>query len=76
MRNLRCVSEALRIKEKVAREAHKFKGFLRFKELKSESLYAEINPDNDILFILAKHFQKRLKEFILVKNYILPMKKR
>ncbi len=63
MRNLRCVSEALRIKEKVAREAHKFKGFLRFKELKSESLYAEINPDNDILFILAKHFQKRLKEF-------------
>ena len=61
MRNLKCVSEALRISNYVQREAHKFKGFLRFKELDSEVLYGEINPTNNILGLISIHFQDRLK---------------
>ena len=69
MRNLKCVNEALNIQKRVSREAHKWKGFLRFKETKNHFLYAEFNADNNILGILAKHFQKRLpKEYWLIKD--------
>ncbi len=69
MRNLKCVSEALRISSKVSRENHRFKGFTRFKELKNHVLYAEINPDNDILELLAWHFTKRLaNENFIIKD--------
>ena len=69
MRNLKCVSEVLRISKKVKNEAHKMKGFTRFKELKNNVLYAEINPDNDILFPLSIHFKRRLSnEYWLIKD--------
>lgn len=68
-RNLKCVSEVLRISGYVRREAHKMKGFLRFKELEGNVLYAEIEPTNDILFLLSCHFAKRLKnEFWIIKD--------
>ncbi len=69
MRNLKSVSKALQIEKYVGRENHKFKGFLRFKELENNCLYAEINPENDILFILTKHFQRRLNsEYFIIKD--------
>lgn len=69
MRNLKCVSEVLRISKQVGNEAHRFKGFLRFKELKNHVLYATIAPDNNILEIISCHFQKRLKnEYWLIKD--------
>ncbi len=69
MRNLKCVSETLRISEKIGRECHKFKGFTRFKELKNKVLYAEINPDNNILYLLSIHFKKRLSnEYWCIKD--------
>lgn len=68
-RNLKCVSEALRISEYVSHEAHKMKGFLRFKELNGNILYAEMAPSNDILFLVSCHFLKRLKnEFWIIKD--------
>jgi len=69
MRNLKCVSECLRISQYVKRENHKFKGFVRFKELDNEFLYSEIEPENNILFLLSTHFKSRLKnECFIIKD--------
>jgi len=69
MRNLKCVSEALRISQYVSRENHKYKGFVRFRELKNNVLYAEIEPNNNILDILSNHFKNRLKnEYWIIKD--------
>lgn len=69
MRNLKCVNESLKISKYVQHEAHKYKGFVRFKELKNNILYAEIEPTNDILYIISKHFELRLKkEYWIIKD--------
>ena len=69
MRNLKCVCEALKIVKYVKNEAHKYKGFVRFKELENNILYAEIEPTNDILYIISKHFELRLKnEYWIIKD--------
>lgn len=69
MRNFKTVSKVLEIAKYVSRENHKIKGFLRFKELKNGILYAEMSPENNIIFILSSHFQKRLKnEFWVIKD--------
>lgn len=60
-RNLNCVNKALNLRNYVLGEAHKMKGFLRFKETKNNFLYAEMSPTNNIIEIIASHFQKRLK---------------
>ena len=69
MRNLKCVSESIKISKYVTSENHKYKGFVRFKEMKNKVLYAEIEPVNDILFKLSRHFSKRLKnEYWIIKD--------
>lgn len=69
MRNLKCVHEVLKISEYVIHENHKFKGFTRFKEINNHILYAEIEPVNNILELLSRHFQKRLKnEYWIIKD--------
>ena len=69
MRNLNGVASALRISQYVSRENHKMKGFLRFKELSNNILYAEMSPENDILFLLSRHFQARLRnEYWIIKD--------
>ncbi|MDE6141967.1 MAG: TIGR03915 family putative DNA repair protein, partial [Bacilli bacterium] len=60
-RDLKCVSEVLRISQYVMHEGHKMKGFLRFKELENKVLYAEMEPTNDVIILVSGHFQKRLK---------------
>lgn len=68
-RDLKCVSEALRISDYVSHETHKYKGFVRFKELENKVLYAEIEPVNNILFLVSNHFAKRLKnEYWIIKD--------
>lgn len=68
-RNLRCVNMAIDISNYVGREAHKLKGFLRFKLLKNNFYYGEINPTNNVISILSNHFKKRLKnEYWLIKD--------
>jgi len=69
MRNLNCVNKALKIFKNVSRENHRFKGFVRFRELNNKILYAEIEPENNILYILSNHFKKRLKnEYFIIKD--------
>lgn len=60
MRNLICVDKVLKISSYVSHENHKYKGFVRFKILQNNILYASIAPKNNILVILSKHFAKRL----------------
>lgn len=68
-RNLKCVREALKISHHVSSEAHKLKGFTRFKMIKGKFLYAEISPDNNILELLSLHFKKRLpNELWIIKD--------
>ncbi len=47
------------IQKKVTYEAHVFKGFIRFKSINNLFLYSSIEPDNDILELIANHFMKR-----------------
>lgn len=69
MRKLKCVNSALKISQFVSRENHKYKGFLRFRELFNNILYAEIEPKNNILEILGKHFKQRLRnEYWIIKD--------
>ena len=71
MRNLKCVSEALRISKFVKHESHKFKGFVRFKELEKNILYAEIEPTNNIIYLISEHFKTRLKnEYWIIKDNV------
>ena len=61
-RNLNCVNKALNYSRKVTREAHKWKGFLRFSKMEGEIYYAKFHADANILGILANHFSKRMSE--------------
>lgn len=47
--------------KKVGHEAHRFTGFLRFKEISNGVLFSTIEPDNNIIEYLVKHFSLRLK---------------
>ena len=49
-----------RLAESVKKEAHRYLGLARFEELADGTLYARIEPDHDILPLIANHFQKRL----------------
>jgi probable DNA metabolism protein len=44
----------------VSREADRFKGFLRFEEIEPGILYAEFEPDHNIIMMVASHFKHRL----------------
>lgn len=44
----------------VLREAHRLKGFLRFSELSDRTLYARMDPDHNILPLIAGHFKRRM----------------
>lgn len=68
-RNLKCVDKTIKIANYVSHESHKYKGFIRFKELENHVLYAEIEPVNDILTLVTPHFSKRLKnEYWIIKD--------
>lgn len=43
-------------------EAHKFKGFVRFRRLRDDTYYAIIEPSHDILPLLSDHFVNRYKD--------------
>ena len=47
------------IAQKVKMEAHRFKGFIRFKLSKDGVYTAVIEPDHDVLPLLSKHFKNR-----------------
>lgn len=47
---------------KVSKEVHLFTGILRFNRLKNGIYYARIEPDNNIVMLLAGHFADRLSD--------------
>ena len=47
-------------------------GILRFKSIKEDILYAQIEPDHNIIALLAPHFQARLRN----ENFIIHDSKR
>lgn len=49
-----------RIARQVSHEAHKYKGFVRFREVDAGFLYARIEPERDILSLIAPHFAERV----------------
>jgi probable DNA metabolism protein len=49
-----------RIARHVSHEAHKFKGFVRFREVREDFLYASIEPEADIVPLIAPHFVSRI----------------
>lgn len=51
----------------VKREAGHLFGFLRFKELSNEVMFATINPNNNVLTILMDHFENRFP----LQNYMI-----
>ena len=48
-----------RLARKVSHEAHKFKGFVRFREVEGGWLYAAVEPEHDILLLIVRHFADR-----------------
>lgn len=58
--------------QQVRRESHRFKGFIRFEEIKPNMFYAGIEPDYNIIMLLAPHFKQRLSS----QDWIIHDKKR
>ena len=57
-----------KISKKVAYEKHRFTGFVRFKEV-NNVLYSSIEPDFNILPIIANHFKNRLaNEYFIIHD--------
>ena len=54
------VHSVSRIARHVAHEAHKYKGFVRFREVEAGFLYAQIEPEADIVPFIAPHFVGRV----------------
>lgn len=52
---------------RVGLEAHRFTGFVRFKEIAPLSFYASIEPDHNILPIILNHFTERFSD----QNFII-----
>lgn len=61
------VSDIEKISRKVTLEAHRFLGFVRFKEIGENTYYSSIEPDHNILYIIYNHFTLRYKN----QNFII-----
>lgn len=48
--------------KRVTLESHRFKGFVRFKEVAAGIFYAKIEPDHFILPLLIEHFNQRFSD--------------
>ncbi|MCX5792860.1 MAG: TIGR03915 family putative DNA repair protein [Elusimicrobia bacterium] len=54
------VAKVLKAAAAVLREGHRLKGFLRFSELSDCTLYARMEPDHNVLPLIAGHFRRRM----------------
>ena len=54
------VEKVFKLSRRVGGEAHQYKGFVRFRELKNGILFSEIEPKSQILTCIAGHFSDRL----------------
>jgi probable DNA metabolism protein len=51
-----------RLARRVSHEAHRLKGFIRFREVEERFWYAAIEPDHRILPLIAPHFAERFRD--------------
>lgn len=56
------VAKVARYSRQVTLEAHRFTGFVRFKKVGDMAFYASIEPDNNILPLILKHFEDRFRD--------------
>lgn len=56
------VREVENISKRVSRERHRFLGIIRFKEIQEGIFYSSIEPDHNIVSLLAPHFSKRMSK--------------
>ncbi len=61
-KNLNNLIKIERYAEKTIREAHRFKGFVRFERLTGNRYFAKISPSCNILSLIGYYFIKRFKE--------------
>ena len=54
-----CIFQIMTLSRAVAREAHRYLGFIRFQEMKGKLLYSEIAPSGQILPLIGDHFMNR-----------------
>lgn len=67
-RNIDEINEIIKMVKYVGSEAHKLKGFLRFKKV-NNYYYASYEATNNVLPILANHFKNRLaNEYWVIKD--------
>lgn len=50
-----------KIFRRVGKERHRLTGILRFKKIKNDILYAQVEPDHNVIALLAPHFTDRLR---------------
>lgn len=58
----RVIERIYSVAQKVRREIHRFKGFMRFREVEGKYLYGAFSPDYNIILPLSEHFAKRFRE--------------
>lgn len=56
------VMKVMEYSRKAGNEAHLFKGFIRFEELRGGVLYSKIEPKCDIVPLVSQHFEERFPE--------------
>ena len=56
------VAPVWKLAQQVAREAHRYLGFVRFQQLQDGLYYAAIAPDHRILLLIGAHFAERFRD--------------
>ena len=56
------VAPVRRLARAVGREAHRMKGFVRFREVRGGFYYAGLDPDYYVLPLIARHFADRFRD--------------
>lgn len=56
------VAPVWKLAQQVAREAHRYLGFVRFQQLQGGLYYAVIRPDHRILLLIGAHFAERFAD--------------
>jgi probable DNA metabolism protein len=56
------VEKIVKIVNRVMLETHRLKGLARFRELQNGMYYAPLEPDNNVVPLMGKHFQERMAD--------------
>lgn len=72
MQNLQTpfICRVFEISRNIEHEAHRYLGFVRFRELQNKVLFSEIRPENQVLPLIGDHFADRFpgEHFLIYDN--------